>query len=158
MKSKLINLIIILIILFLNIILLRYYNNIRYIETVRTDTIVRVDTIEVIRPIPKYITKIKTVRDTLLTTDTIPKLVEVNIPIERKVYEDSSYYAVISGFQTQLDTLMVFPKETTIEAEKVVYKPNKGIKIRPSINVGYGYGLLNKKSDLYVGVGGSITF
>ena len=124
----------------------------------KIDTIVKVDTITYEKPIPKYITQTKTITDTLKTTDTIPQYVEVEVPIESKTYQDSTYYAVISGFRANLDTLKVFPRETTITIEKTSYKPNKGVKIRPSVNVGYGYGMFNKKSDLYIGLGASLTF
>lgn len=121
-------------------------------EMVKTDTIIKTDTIRIIEPIPQYVTKIKTVKDTLRTTDTIPQYVEVEVPIEQKTYKDSSYYAVISGYKASLDTLEVFPKETTITIEKTSYIKDKK-KFGVGLQVGYGFDPIHKQSSPYIGVG-----
>lgn len=144
-----------------NIILLFFVfkqNKIEYIDVIKTDTITTTDTLLYIKPTPTYIAQTKTIRDTLKTSDTITKYVEVEIPIETKTYQDSTYYAVISGYKAHLDTLSVYPKETTITIEKTSYRANNRLKIRPSINIGVGYGVITRNPDVYVGIGGSLTF
>lgn len=116
----------------------------------RVDTIIKRDTIIIDKPQPIYITKTKVVRDTLKTTDTIPQFVEVEVPIETKEYKDSSYYCRISGFQPFLEHLEVYPVQTTITKEITQYKAKKW---NCGIQAGFGYGVFNKKPDLYIGIG-----
>lgn len=82
----------------------------------RTDTLrivapaeVRVDTFmrEVFVPV-------KQKADTVFHTDSIL----VYLPFERKVYEDSTYRAVISGYQPVLEAIDVYTRETTITKQK----------------------------------------
>lgn len=39
---------------------------------------------------------------------------DVIIPMERKVYEDSTYRAVITGAWVSLDTMQVYPRRETV--------------------------------------------
>ena len=62
----------------------------------------------------------------------------VDVPIERKVYaEDSLYYASVSGWKPSLDTLIVYPKETTITITNTVKTPpprfTLGVTAGPSV-------------------------
>ena len=72
-----------------------YHSNRSSVEnSLKTDTITitKIDTVTVIKPVIqyKYITQVIT--DTLYNTDSIK--VPVQIPIESKIYQDSSYRAV----------------------------------------------------------------
>ena len=96
--------------------------------TERTDTLILWDTVKVEKPVPrdsivyKYIAEILPVHDTTVVRDSVL----VDVPIERKTYaEDSTYYAVVSGFRPSLDTLFVYQKTVTIEKVRTVtsYKP-----------------------------------
>lgn len=111
-----------------------------------TITIIKRDTITIIKPQPviRYVNKI--VRDTLYSVDSI--LVPVDVPIETKVYQDSNYRAVISGYRPQLDTISIFNKNQIHTINKITYK-TKRINFSPSI--GFGYGMFGKKFDMYVG-------
>lgn len=116
----------------------------------RIDTIIKTDTITIIKPIEKKVYITKYVTDTLYTTDSIKA--EVNIPIENKVYtDDSTYYIGISGFKASLDTLRLFPRQTTIYKEKVREIKSKQplFEFKPSIGVGYG--IFENKVDVYIG-------
>ena len=78
-----------------------------------TTEVVRHDTL--IRERPVY--RVAYVRDTVRTHFTTIEhdTVEVDVPMERRVYaEDSLYRAVVSGWRPSLDTLIVWPKTTTI--------------------------------------------
>lgn len=70
---------------------------------VRIDTFMR----EVFVPV-------KQKADTVFRTDSIL----VYLPFERKVYEDDTYRAVISGYQPILEDIYVYGKETIIYREK----------------------------------------
>lgn len=88
-----------------------------------------------------------TVRFTTLERDTV----FVDVPIERRVYEeDSLYRAVVSGWHPSLDTLMVFPKTTTITIREKVPIPDRR---RWGIGIQTGAGATRNGLTPYVGVG-----
>ena len=116
----------------------------------KTDTIVQHDTITYSTPIPYKVT----VKDTIYLPSNDKD--SIALQIEQKVYQDSNYYAVISGFKPFLDTIKVFPRQVYIYKEKTVKTQKKGFKIRPNISLGYG--LINQKPDLYLGVGITYQF
>lgn len=111
-----------------------------------TITIIKRDTITIIKPqhIYKYVDRI--IRDTLYSVDSV--LVLVNVPIETKVYQDSNYRAIISGYRANLDSISIFNKNQIHTINKIIYKTKKW-NISPS--VGVGYGMFGKKVDMYVG-------
>lgn len=64
--------------------------------------------------------------------------VQVEVPIERKVYqEDSVYRAVVSGYRVNLDSLLIFNTTTTVTVTQTIMpKPAKwsfGITAGPSV-------------------------
>lgn len=98
--------------------------------TERTDTTFVYDTIVRDSLVPVEVVKWKTLTEKLAVHDTtfLVDSILVDIPIERKVYqEDSVYYAVVSGFKPSLDTLKVYRETITIETTRNVtsYKPYK---------------------------------
>lgn len=114
-------------------------------EIIKRDTITLVDTLFIEKPVykTKYITKV----DTVYVNDTIP----IALPVETKVYEDSTYTAQVSGIRADLDWIKVYPKTYTIYEEKVVQIAQKQPLFEFKPSVGIGYGLINNKLDLYVG-------
>lgn len=88
-------------------------------EIVRVDTLTVYDTIVKNKPI--YITKVVERVDTVLLMTVERDTVSVEIPIERKVYaEDSLYRAVVTGYRASLDSLVVWPRTTTITIDRTV--------------------------------------
>ena len=97
-----------------------------YISRPQTDTIVkteyRTDTIRINTPsevrvdtfMREVFVPIKQKADTVFHTDSIL----VYLPFERKVYEDSTYRAVISGYKPVLEEIDVYAKETIITKQK----------------------------------------
>ena len=75
----------------------------------------------------------------------------VQLPIERKVYEeDSLYRAVISGHQCKLDSLTIYSTTTTItvhEKSPIEYRPYSWT-LFPQAAVSYGAGALEMKSGI----------
>lgn len=66
-----------------------------------------------------------------------PDSAQVEIPIERKIYqEDSVYRAVVSGYKVSLDSLLIFNTTTTVTVTQTISpKPAKwsfGITAGPS--------------------------
>ena len=141
-------LIFLLVILFFGVIHYRH----KYYQVVDTpfssDTIKLVDTIRVEIPVPKEIKLIKT--DTVYLPSIDDKdSVNVLLPITEKVYGDSTFRAVISGYKPHLESLIFYPTTTTITEKKVIKTSENGFKISPSIGVGYG--VIHNNIDMYVG-------
>ena len=78
--------------------------------------------------------------DTLYLTHT--DSIFVYLPFERKVYEDSIYRAVISGYQPVLEEIDVYGKETIIYREKVAPRLSPyvtgGIGLNGDVSLGGG--------------------
>lgn len=114
--------------------------------TERVDTLLVFDTITRVKPV--YIASTPIVRyDTLRVYDTIA----VPVPIERRVYADSNYRAVVSGWHPSLDSISVYPatKIITIERERVEKE-----RSRWGLGIQAGAGLsANGAAVPYVGVG-----
>lgn len=88
-------------------------------EIVRVDTLTVFDTIVKNKPIyiTKVVDRVDTVRLATVERDTVAAV----IPIERKVYaEDSLYRAVVTGYLASLDSLVIWPKTTTITIDRTV--------------------------------------
>ena len=101
---------------------------------VQVDTVVRIDTIVREKPIYRYSYIYDTVRTYFTTIQHDSVLVDV--PIERKVYEeDSLYRAVVSGWHTSLDSLMIYQttKEITITKRLPAPRWSVGITAGPTI-------------------------
>lgn len=105
--------------------------------TERTDTLVVRDSLPFYYPVPRDSAVIRYVEVpvtvTVNDTNVITLTANVNVPIERKVYEeDSTYYAVVTGpavgdLHPSLDTLKVYRETVTIETTRNIteYKPYK---------------------------------
>lgn len=84
--------------------------------------------------------------------DTIHDSIDVPVPIIQKRYNDSLYTAWVSGYEPNLDSILIHQREitNTITITNTIVKPSRWFAIGPS--VGFGYGVLNKKADVFVGV------
>lgn len=113
------------------------------VQVTKTDTIWREKPVFVASSVIRH----DTVRLATLERDTV----FVDVPIERRVYEeDSLYRAVVSGWHPSLDTLMVFPKTTTITIREKVPVPDRR---RWGIGIQAGAGATRNGLTPYVGVG-----
>lgn len=72
------------------------------------------------------------------------------VPIRQKVYKDSSYTAYVSGYQANLDSLIIRSKVITETRTK--YR-----RLSVGITGGYGYGLQSKKLEPFIGLGITIN-
>ena len=83
-----------------------------------------------------------------------PDSAQVEIPIERKIYqEDSVYRAVVSGYKVSLDSLLIFNTTTTVTVTQTILpKPAKwsfGITAGPSA-------LVTPSGRVYGGLGATL--
>lgn len=83
--------------------------------------------------------------DTVILRDTA----YVQIPIEQKRYEDSTYRAWVSGYQPSLDSIYVYPRQTYISTvERVKQPPN-----RWGVGITAGAAYTPKGFQPYIGLG-----
>lgn len=119
-------------------------------EKIKTEYVVKQETIFIQNPIPKEVIKYKTIRDTVYVNN-LPTIAD--IPIERKIYQDENYRAILSGFCANLDTLEIYRKDsliyTTIEREKIIRQDYSRWAI--SIQGGYGFNMQGRTP--YIGIG-----
>lgn len=131
----------------------------------QTDTSSSVEPIEVEKPKIKDSTVIHHVWVKLPIVPALPDSVPaspdsafVDVPIERKIYqEDSVYRAVVSGYRPSLDSLLIFSKTTTITVTNTVpeYIPaprrkwSFGITAGPSV-------LATPSGQVHAGLGATI--
>lgn len=144
--------IIIIILIILNLYQYNHNNKIVKINTVEVrDTVVIRDTLKFDNPTLIYV---KSEPDTLYI-ESIDSTVVMNK--ETKVYRDSTYEAQISGFQPHLDHIKVFPNTTYITTEKTSYIEKKK-HFNHGIQIGVGFGVINRKADVFVGYGFTYNF
>lgn len=117
----------------------------------KVDTLIVRDTIMRDRPVfvARYLVRTDTVKLALHDTTLRVDSVLVDVPIERRIYEeDSLYRAVVSGYRPSLDSLLVY--RTTTEITKFVPVP---VKKRWGVGIQAGYGFSRQGISPYVGVG-----
>ena len=76
----------------------------------------------------------------------------IALPIMQKRYDDSLYTAWVSGYEPNLDSILIHQREitNTITITNTIVKPASRFAFGPS--VGLGYGIRNKQTDVFVGV------
>ena len=91
----------------------------------------------------------------LVPGDTIHDSIEVPIPICQKRYEDSLYTAWVSGYEPALDSINLrLPTITkTVTITSTIYKEPL---FTFGLQAGAGYGIINRKPDVYLGIGGTM--
>lgn len=113
----------------------------------------RTDTLRIVTPVEvsvdtfmrEVFVPVKQKADTVFHTDSIL----VYLPFERKAYEDSTYRAVISGYQPVLEEIDVYAKETTIYKEKTSPRLSPYVSGSVGLNgdVSLGGGVFFKDKD-----------
>ena len=105
------------------------------------DTVWRTDTITYEKPVETIKYKDKLVYVPVTQTDTIHQhdTTYIALQFETKVYQDTTYRAVVSGFQPSLDEIAVFPRTAYI-TNTVVEKPSSwsfGVTAGPGVMVDF---------------------
>lgn len=131
-------------------------------EKAERDTVTLWDTIPHWYPVPveakpqepryKWLTKVENSTDTVTLHDSV--LVEV--PIESKHYNAPEYDAWVSGYEPSLDSIKIYQKTEYIT--KTITKVKPPSKFGIGVQCGYGYGILSKRLEPYVGFGVEYRF
>lgn len=122
---------------------------------VQIDTLILHDTLTVEKPVPRIVRVIDTmlvpVVDTVHTRDSVFIL----LPREQKIYEDSTYRAVVSGYKPSLDSISVYHTTKVITTTVTIPQKVKHWGIGVHAGVGVQYGTIGKRMDVgpYIGVG-----
>jgi hypothetical protein len=82
--------------------------------------------------------------------------VDVDLPITQKHYQTENYQAWVSGFRPNLDSIEVYQKETIL-TEKITVTQSPS-RFSFGLQAGYGYGILSKRLEPYVGLGLELRF
>lgn len=115
------------------------------VNRVKIDTLKIFDTIRIIRPILVKSTRLR--EDTIsITKKAFIDSSKVVLPIEQKIYSDSSYTAFVSGYRAVLDSIHIRSPTTIInrEIERVITQ-TKRKHFNIEIVGGLGYGFTTKK-------------
>ena len=88
-------------------------------------------------------------------TPCVADSIEVPIPIVQKRYDDSLYTAWVSGFEPALDSIWLHLPEVQTTVTKTIVKPSPLITF--GVQAGAGFGITNRKPDIYLGVGAQIN-
>ena len=90
-------------------------------------------------------------RDTL--RDTIRDSIDVPVPIMQKRYDDSLYTAWVSGFEPNLDSILIHQREVTntVTITNTIIKPFSRFSV--GLQAGAGCGIFSHQPDLFLGVG-----
>lgn len=102
-------------------------------------------------------------KDTTGTAGDVPHVQgdSIVVPIEQRVYEDSTYRAVVSGFRPSLDTLQLRIPEKIVTNYVTVPQVRKQ-RVTFGVSAGFGayYGVISRRLDCGPGVqiGVSINF
>lgn len=128
----------------------RYEKN-EGVGLVYSDTIEYVDSIPFYYPVPRDSVVIRYVTETLPVASgkeanfpTKKDSATVKVPITQKIYEGNQYRAYISGFNTSLDSVFVYPKKQVI---RIRDEPK-----RFSFGLSVGYGMTPKGFQPFVGL------
>ena len=128
------------------------------VKTVR-DTIILHDTITAYKPVPfnVYVVDTMWVPVTVSKTDTV----WAQLPRTAKVYQDSTYRAVVSGFRPSLDTISVYQRTKVITVTNNVRIPpprwSWGVQAGVGVNAGgsvtpyLGIGIQYRLGDFEIG-------
>lgn len=125
--------------------LLHYKAEVVEVEVVKRDTVRITDTIVKVKPI--YIVRREVDTFLIHTTDTLMRDVVVSLPKEERVYEDSTFRAVVSGYRPSLDTMQIFQRYNYVNVTKRIKPP------RWSFGLQGGVGVTPKGIQPYLGVG-----
>lgn len=122
------------------------------IYTYHTDVKIIKDTFTQYFPKPIEIIKLKDT--TIYVNDTT----YIFLPIEKKRFQTENYDLTISGYNPTLESITVFPETRYIYQTTTAINEKKKVTFNHGVQGGFGYGLINKKVDVWLGYGFQLSF
>ncbi len=124
---------------------------------------VRIDTLLQLKPV--YITQkvVDTLRILVPVTDTEVQpdadSCAVDIPIVERVYKDSTYRAVVTGYNPELKEIEIY-RPTILRTETITNTLKPRFNFGVQLGIGPTYGFINRKLDVgvYAGIGFQYNF
>lgn len=126
---------------------------------IQRDTLVRVDTVKESYPVSVREEIIDTFRVVIRDTIRIKDTLYMNLPLEKKLYASSEYYAEVSGYRPSLDCIEVYPKTKIVKeyiSQSTTSRNTLSFGIEPSymntlsIPIYLEYGrMLHKNVEIY---------
>ena len=122
---------------------------------IRTDTLWLYDTCFIEKPTPHIVRVVDTMLVPVTDTVHVRDSVFISIPKEEKVYEDSTYRAVVSGYMPSLDSISIFQATKYITTTITIPQKTRRWGIGVQAGIGLQYGTFHKQMDVgpYIGVG-----
>lgn len=115
----------------------------------KVDTLLVADTVRLEKPVPVHIWHKDTLMVPVLDTIRVSDTVYIAMEREYKVYEDSLYRAVVSGYRPSLDEIDIYRRD------KIVTVTTTVVKEQPKWGFGVGIGpglMLDTRGELRAGV------
>lgn len=126
---------------------------------IQRDTLVRVDTVKELYPVSIMEEIVDTFRLVIRDTVRIKDTLYMNLPLEKKLYASSEYYAEVSGYRPSLDYIEVYPKTKIVKeyvSQPTTNRSTLSFGIEPSymntlsIPIYLEYGrMLHKNIEIY---------
>lgn len=82
---------------------------------IQRDTLVRIDTVKELYPVSIREEIVDTLRIVIRDTVRVKDTLYMNLPLEKKLYASSEYYAEVSGYRPNLDYIEVYPKTKIVK-------------------------------------------
>lgn len=82
---------------------------------IQRDTLVRIDTVKELYPVSIREEIVDTLRIVVRDTVRVKDTLYLNLPLEKKLYASSEYYAEVSGYRPNLDYIEVYPKTKIVK-------------------------------------------
>lgn len=115
----------------------------------KVDTLLVTDTVRLEKPVPVRTWHKDTLMVPVLDTIRVSDTIYITMEREYKVYEDSLYRAVVSGYRPSLDEIDIYRRE------KIVTVTTTVVKEQPKWGFGVGIGpglMLDTRGELRAGV------
>jgi hypothetical protein len=120
----------------------------------------RTDTVTVEKPKLYEVRVTDTIRVVVTDTVRVHDTLYLSLPRERKVYLDTSYRAVVSGYMPSLDSMTVYQRTVTVtKINSVASRKRWSVGIGPSVGLGWVSPIGgNAGMGTYFGVGVSFSY
>ena len=106
-------------------------------QALKIDTLYVRDTVRFEKPVPKLVYRRDTMLIPMIDTIRVSDTVYITAEREYKVYEDSLYRAVVSGFRPSLEEIDIYRREKTVTVTAMVVKEQPkwgfGISLGPGL-------------------------